>query len=315
MPSPKSSNSMAGKANSSRQYTIKNMIIDAPFLPGGLYLVATPIGNLGDITIRALEILAASDLIACEDTRTTSRLLNRYGISRPKTSYNEHNAEKKGDELLRRLKDSETISLVSDAGTPLVSDPGFRLVQRAIEEGIAVIPVPGASAPLAALVASGLSAETFIFAGFLPTKQGARLKRLGEFAAIDATLVFFESPRRLATSLSDMATRFGSDRKAVVARELTKLHETIYRGDISALAKTFASGTPPKGEIVVVIEAAAAPQLDEVDIDRQLCRLMLEMSVGDAAAKLADRLSLSKRRLYQRALELKKEEKQGSREH
>lgn len=285
----------------------------APALSPGLYLVSTPIGNLGDITVRALETLAGCELIACEDTRTSGVLLSRYGISKPKTSYNEHNADHKGAEILRLLEKGQAVALISDAGTPLVSDPGSRLVKAAIEAGIAIIPIPGASAPIAALVASGLPGEQFLFAGFLPSKQGARLRRLAEFSHNNATLIFFESPKRLAASLNDMVATFGGERSGVVAREITKMHETFYRSNLAALAAEFATGTPPKGEIVVLIDAAAAAEHSEEDIDKLLVELLKETSTGKAAAQLAEKTGLSKRMLYQRALALKETDsgKQG----
>lgn len=285
----------------------------APTLSPGLYLVSTPIGNLGDITVRALETLAGCELIACEDTRTSGVLLSRYGISKPKTSYNEHNADHKGAEILRLLEKGQAIALISDAGTPLVSDPGSRLVKAAIEAGIAIIPIPGASAPIAALVASGLPGEQFLFAGFLPSKQGARLRRLAEFSHNNATLIFFESPKRLAASLNDMVATFGGERGGVVAREITKMHETFYRSNLASLAAEFATGTPPKGEIVVLIDAAAAAEHSEEDIDKLLVELLKETSTGKAAAQLAEKTGLSKRMLYQRALALKETDsgKQG----
>jgi 16S rRNA (cytidine1402-2'-O)-methyltransferase len=274
-------------------------------LSPGLYLVSTPIGNLGDITIRALETLAGCDLIACEDTRTSGVLLTRYGISKPKISYNEHNADRRGAEILRLLEQEKSIALISDAGTPLVSDPGSRLVNSVVDAGFPVVPVPGASAPISALVASGLPNEQFLFAGFLPSKQGARLNRLKEFSQINATLIFFESPRRLAASLRDMVSVFGGERRGVVAREITKMHETFYRNDLSLLAEEFSSGSTPKGEIVVLIDAASVPQYSKEDIDRLLIELLKEHSISRAAARLAEKTGLPKRSLYQRALELK----------
>ena len=281
-------------------------MLSAPSLPCGLYLVSTPIGNLGDVTLRALETLAGSDLIACEDTRTSGILLSRYGINTPKTSYNEHNAVHKGEEILARLEKGETVSIISDAGTPLISDPGFRLVGSVIKAGIDVVPIPGASAPLAALVASGLANEQFLFAGFLPHKQGARQRRLKEFANCNATLIFFESPKRIAASLADMVTVLGGERQAAIGREISKLHETFYRADLTELAQIFADEKPPKGEIVVLIEAAAEIEISADTIDQQLAELLTELSTGKAAAFLAEKLGLSKRDLYQRALELKK---------
>lgn len=284
---------------------LQQQLLSAPVIQPGLYLVATPIGNLGDITLRAIETLAACDLIACEDTRTSGVLLARYGIKRPKTSLTEYNAGPKGEQLLRRLRDGQSIALISDAGTPLISDPGLRLVQSAIQQGTAVVPLPGASAPIAALVASGLSSEQFVFAGFLPNKQNARKQRLEQFCEHPSTLIFFESPKRLAASLAAMVTVFGGERKAVVAREISKMHETFYRDDLAALAALFADSKPPKGEIVVLIEGAKKAPPDDREIDQQLLELLRQMPTKKAAAHLAKDSGLSKRTLYQRALQLK----------
>jgi len=289
----------------SRTFTLRQAVLAAPSMPCGLYLVSTPIGNLGDITLRALETLAGCDLIACEDTRTSGILLSRYGIKTAKTSYNEHNANPKGQDILRRLERGEAVAVISDAGTPLVSDPGFRLVESVIEAGINVIPIPGASAPLAALVASGLANEQFLFAGFLPHKQGARRRRLAVFKDCNATLIFFESPRRLAASLADMVVVLGETRKAAIGRELSKMHETFYRDSLAGLAKLFADSGPPKGEIVVLIEAAASVEISDDLIDQKLGDLLETLPIKKAAAELALKLGLSKRDLYQRALQLK----------
>jgi 16S rRNA (cytidine1402-2'-O)-methyltransferase len=298
-------NYLSDNRNTTRNFTLRQSVLTAPALPCGLYLVSTPIGNLGDISLRALETLAGCFLIACEDTRTSGILLARYGIRTQKTSYNEHNAGYKGAEILRLLAQGEAVALISDAGTPLVSDPGSRLVKAAIEADIAVIPIPGASAPIAALVASGLPGEQFLFAGFLPSKQGARLRRLAEFSHINATLIFFESPKRLAASLGDMVTTFGGERQAAVAREITKMHETFYRSDLASLAVEFSTGTAPKGEIVVLIDAAAIAEHSDDDIDQELIELLKNLPTGKAAAQLSEKTGLSKRTLYQRALALK----------
>ncbi len=293
---------MTSDHNPSRNFTLRQVTLKAPPLAAGLYLVSTPIGNLGDITLRALETLAGSDLIACEDTRTSGILLSRYGISKPKTSYNEHNAQQKGLEILRQLEQGKAVSVISDAGTPLVSDPGFRLVKSAVDSGVPVIPVPGASAPVAALSGSGLPNDQFVFGGFLPSKQGARKKRLEQFSHITATIIFFESPKRLAASLKDMASVFGDDRPAVVAREITKMHETFYRDTLSSLAILFEKSGPPKGEIVLLIDVQPSTAFSEEEIDYQLARLLKEMSTKEAANILAKKTGLSKRTLYQRAL-------------
>lgn len=270
----------------------------------GLHVVATPIGNLGDMTLRALHTLAAADVIACEDTRVTGVLLRHYGIERPLLPYHEHNAAEQRPKLLAALAEGAVVALTSDAGTPLVSDPGYRLVAEAIAAGHKVVPLPGASAVLAALVAAGLPTDTFLFAGFLPPKQVGRRKRLAELAAVPGSLVFFESPNRLAESLADMAAVLG-DRPAAMARELTKAFETIRRGPLSALAAQFADEPTPKGEIVVVVgpplERAVAPE----DIDALLLSLLATRSVRESADEAAALTGLSRRDLYQRALALK----------
>jgi len=270
----------------------------------GLYVVSTPIGNLGDITIRALEILAGADLVACEDTRVTAKLLNRYRISAKKRAYHEHNANLEGPRLLERLKAGDVVALVSDAGTPLVSDPGQRLVTAARAEGLPVFPVPGASAPLAALAACGLPTESFTFAGFLPSRKGQRQAAIETYRGHQSTLMFFESPSRLAASLDDMAAILGADHEACIGRELTKMHEELRRGGLGELAEHY-KNTPPKGEIVVVL----APQVNTVvpDVDLLLKDLMASMSVSRAAGEAAKLSGISKRELYQRALALKEE--------
>ncbi|MBC8130662.1 MAG: 16S rRNA (cytidine(1402)-2'-O)-methyltransferase [Rhizobiaceae bacterium] len=272
----------------------------------GLYLVATPIGHLGDITLRALEIIAGADRLACEDTRVTAVLLSRYGIKRRMIAYHEHNAEISGAGLLSALEAGESVALVSDAGTPLVSDPGFRLVGQAIERGIPVIPVPGASAVLAALLASGLPSDAFFFAGFLPQKKGARRARLEEVSRIPGTLVFFEAPHRISDSLADMTAVFGDDRLGAVAREITKTFETIYRGTLASLSRSFGEMERVRGEIVVCI-APPAPvdSASTEDADAILTGLLAEMKPAKAAQEAARLTGLSRRDLYARALELK----------
>jgi 16S rRNA (cytidine1402-2'-O)-methyltransferase len=225
-------------------------------MPGTLYLVATPIGNLQDITLRALETLRAVDLIACEDTRHTRNLLNHFQISNRTISYHEHNEHERSEEFSDRLLKGESIAIVSDAGTPGICDPGFRIVQRAIEIGATVVPVPGAAAFVSAVVASGLATDSIFFGGFLPPKKGDRQKRLEELIDIPATLIFYEAPHRIAKSLLDCYEILG-DRRAVVARELTKLHEELTRGSLTELAEVY-SKTKVKGEIVLVIDR---PQL------------------------------------------------------
>lgn len=221
-------------------------------MPGTLYLVATPIGNLQDITLRALETLRTVNLIACEDTRHTIKLLNHFRISNRLISYHEHNELERADELAERLLRGDSIAIVSDAGTPGICDPAFRIVQRAIEIGAPVVPIPGATAFVNAVVGSGIATDSIFFGGFLPAKKSERLKRLAEIAALPATLVLYESPHRLGKSLTDCLEILG-DRPAAVARELTKLHEEFVRGRLSELVERF-SKTPTKGEIVLVID-------------------------------------------------------------
>lgn len=270
-----------------------------------LYLVATPIGNLGDITLRALETLAGADLLACEDTRVTRVLLDRYGIRQRPTPYHEHNANEAGPRLIEALESGRSVALVSDAGTPLVSDPGYRLVEQALEKGIRVVPIPGASAVLAALTASGLPSDAFMFAGFLPVKDGQKRTRLSELVAVPATLIFFESPRRLADTLAAMADVYG-DRPAAIGRELTKTFEEMRTGTLPALAAHYAEAPTPKGEVVICVgppteQAPAAP----ADIDRLLLSLAAEMPASKAAAEAARMTGGQKPALYRRLLELK----------
>jgi 16S rRNA (cytidine1402-2'-O)-methyltransferase len=222
--------------------------------PGTLYLVATPIGNLADITHRALQILNDVDLIACEDTRHTHKLLSHYGINTKTISYHEHNEQQRATELIERLKQGSNIAVVSDAGTPSISDPGFRLVRAAIENGLTVVPVPGPSALISALIAAGLPTDEFFFAGFLPARANARRARLAELHSVPGTLIFYEAPHRLAGTLKDAYEILG-EREAVVARELTKLHEEIRRGRLSKLAAEYADKKNDiRGEIVVLID-------------------------------------------------------------
>jgi 16S rRNA (cytidine1402-2'-O)-methyltransferase len=270
----------------------------------GLAVVATPIGHSRDITLRALSILGQADTIACEDTRVTSKLLSLHGISRPLVAYHEHNAEKMRPELIRRLKQGETVALVSDAGTPMISDPGYKLVGACLDEGIAVVPIPGASSVLAALVASGLPTDRFFFAGFLPPKSVARKTALSGLVGIPGTLVIMESNRRLAGSLADMADVLGP-RPAVVARELTKLFEESRRGSLPELADHYRREGPPKGEITIVIGPPSERVVDDKDLDRLLNLALKHGSVRDAAESVTAATGLSRRKVYARALALK----------
>ena len=268
----------------------------------GLYLVATPIGNLRDITLRALDTLRAADLIACEDTRVTRKLLTAHGISGRLTAYHDHNAAEAGPALIGRVEAGEVVALVSDAGTPLISDPGFRLVGEANARGIPVTVLPGASAPLAALVLSGLPADRFHFAGFPPPRQAARRRFLRSLLEIDATLVLLESPRRLGAALADMNEIFGP-RPAAIARELTKLHEEVVRDDLRSLAGKYASREPPRGEIVVLVGPPDEEEpTSESEIDARLGEALATMSVRDAAALVAEATNAPRRAVYRRAL-------------
>ena len=277
-----------------------------PVLSPGLYITATPIGNAADITLRALNVLRNCDCIVAEDTRVTSRLLALYGISRPLLVYNDHNARSMRPKLLERLQQGARLALVSDAGTPLVSDPGHKLVRAAREEGLPVFPVPGASACLAALTASGLPSDRFFFVGFLPPKSGERRTALSALIAVPGTLIFFESAQRLAGSLSDMAEILGS-REAAVARELTKLHEEVRRGALDELAAHYA-GVPPKGEIVVVVSPPPGEgPSDPAQIEALLGQALPFMPVKAAASLIAEATGSSRREVYLRALKLKGE--------
>ncbi len=286
-------------------YAIEGHAFVAPPLAPGLYVVATPIGHLGDVSLRALATLAAADLVACEDTRVTGKLLQRYVLKVPLVAYHEHNAERQRPRLMAELKKGGSVALVSDAGTPLISDPGYRLVQEAVNLGHSVFPIPGASAILAALVASGLPTDSFFFAGFLPPRSAARKKRLAELAAVPGTLIFYESPHRTAEALADMEVELGGGRQAVVARELTKAFETVRRASLADLAKTFAEEPEPKGEIVILVAPPLPVEYAAAGLDRDLAELLRTMSAGEAAATLAARTGLPRRELYQRVLALK----------
>lgn len=295
---------MAGEQDR-RGFVVGQAEFPARPLAPALYLVATPIGNLGDVTLRALETMAAADVLACEDTRVTRVLLDRYGIRQKPVAYHEHNAAVTGPRLIEALQQGRSVALVSDAGTPLVSDPGFRLVEAARAAGLPVVPIPGPSAALAALTASGLPSDAFFFAGFLPVKGGQRRARLDELKAVPGTLIFFESPHRIADSLSAMAEVLG-DRRAAVCRELTKTFEEFRTGSLLRLADHYAQAGAPKGEIVVcVAPPAPAEAPSEADVDRLLLSLADEMGASKAAAEAARMTGGRKPDLYRRLLELK----------
>lgn len=290
-------------APAGRHYLLHGQKLQAPLLAPGLHVVATPIGNLGDVTLRALTTLAAADLVVCEDTRVTSRLTQHYGINASLQAYNDHNAPRVRPQILARLAAGEAVALVSDAGTPMISDPGYKLVREAIEAGVTVTTLPGPSAALAALTVAGLPTDRFFFEGFLPARDGARANRLAELKSIPATLVFYESGPRLAESLAAMATTLG-DRSAVVARELTKTFETVYRGTLVSLATEFGIGSDPRGEIVVIVGPPVEEKATSDDIDASLTTALATLSVKDAAASIAARLGLPRRDVYARAVEL-----------
>jgi 16S rRNA (cytidine1402-2'-O)-methyltransferase len=291
----------------SKQAASDDVPREKPRFAAGLYIVATPIGNLRDITLRALDVLAAAEIVACEDTRVTEKLMSRYGLGGQRLPYHEHNAEGMRPLLLEKLKAGAVVALVSDAGTPLISDPGFKLVRAAIAEGIAVTTLPGPSAALAALVLSGLPSDRFFFQGFLPPKETARRRVLGEIAPLQATLIVYETGPRLAPTLTDMAEVLG-ERPATVARELTKLYEELRRGSLAELAAHYATAGAPKGEIVIVIggadEAAARAAITDDDIDAALEAALATMSVKDASTAVAEATGRPRREVYQRALAL-----------
>ena len=294
-----------GSAN--RTFLIGGHVLNAPKPVPGLYLVATPIGHLGDITLRALETLAGVDIIACEDTRITRRLTERYAISAELKPYHEHNAAMARPKILEKLAQGASIALVSDAGTPLISDPGFKLVREVCAAGHAVIAVPGASSVLTALSVAALPTDRFFFEGFLPPKEGARRTRLAELARIDATLVMFESGNRVQDTLADLAHIMGG-RDAAICRELTKLHEEIKRAPIAELAKA-ADQLETRGEFVLVI---GPPRSDEQimtqhDLDDLLRSSLARDSVKDSVAHAVELSGRPRREVYARALELAKE--------
>ncbi|WP_454623716.1 16S rRNA (cytidine(1402)-2'-O)-methyltransferase [Bradyrhizobium cenepequi] len=290
-----------------RTFSVAGHVLNAPKPVPGLHLVATPIGNLGDITLRALETLAGVDLIACEDTRITRRLIERYVIAAELTPYHEHNAAQARPRILQRLAEGAAIALVSDAGTPLISDPGFKLVREACAAGHQVIAVPGASSVLTALAVAALPTDRFFFEGFLPAKEQARRTRLSELARIDSTLVLFESGSRVQETLADLAAIMGG-RDAAICRELTKLHEEIRRAPIAELAAT-RDALETRGEFVLVIgpPPADAQTMGQDQLDELLRTSLLRDSVKDAVAHAVELSGRPRREVYARALELAKE--------
>ncbi|MFT7059832.1 MAG: 16S rRNA (cytidine1402-2'-O)-methyltransferase [Pseudorhodobacter sp.] len=279
-------------------------------LPPGLYFVSTPIGAARDITLRGLDILATADVLAAEDTRTLRHLMEIHGVAlgdRHVYAYHDHNGDAMRPRLLRALAEGKTVAYASEAGTPLVADPGFQLARAAIAEGFAVLAAPGPSAVLAALTVSGLPSDRFLFVGFPASAAGARQKMLAELASVQATLVFYESPKRVSRFLTEMAQVLGEDRNAVVCRELTKRFEEISRGTLGELAASF-SGVKVKGEIVVLVDRAAPVRADAASLDAALSAALQNASVKDAATEVAEKLNLPRRDVYQRALQRAREE-------
>jgi 16S rRNA (cytidine1402-2'-O)-methyltransferase len=297
-------NPQTAAGSRAKRYVLAGQALEAEPLPAGLYLVATPIGNLSDITLRALATLAGADLIACEDTRVTRNLLTHYGIATPLAPYHDHNAAIARPKILTRLAEGAAIALVSDAGTPLISDPGYKLVREAAAAGHMVTAIPGASSVLTAISSSGLPTDRFFFEGFLPASAGKRQSRIAELAQIPATLVLFESGNRISAALADLAAGLGS-REAAVCRELTKLHEEIRRGDLATLAAE-ALQRETRGEFVIVIAPpakATEPTAAEA-VDALLRNALTRGSVKDAVDEVAAMTGLKRRDVYQRALAL-----------
>ncbi|MET3590178.1 16S rRNA (cytidine1402-2'-O)-methyltransferase [Bartonella silvatica] len=287
---------------SEKAYFIGSHAYAAPAIEPALYLVATPIGNLADITLRALQVIAGVDILACEDTRVTRVLLERYGIKTSPFLYHEHNAQKAGPKLLAALLENKSVALVSDAGTPLISDPGFRLVEEVRKAGLKIIPIPGASALLAALIATGLPTDSFFFAGFLSARKAQRQKRLEQLKNIPATLIFYESPHRLIETLKDMISFFSADRPAAVCRELTKKFETVDVSNLGALFENYRKQDHIRGEIVVLVGGALSSLevMSGQEIDEMLLELARTHSAAKASAFVAKKTGLKKQDLFQR---------------
>ncbi len=276
-------------------------------LAAGIHFVATPIGNARDITLRALDILASADVIAAEDTRTTRHLMDIHGVplrGRPMVAYHDHNGAQARPKLLAAVRDGKSVAYASEAGMPLVADPGYQLAHAALEEGLAVTCAPGPSAPLAALTISGLPSDRFLFAGFPPATGGARRKWLAELASVDATLLIFESPKRIHRILGEMCEAFGEDRQAAICRELTKRFEEALRGTLGELVESLEDRTL-KGEIVLVVDRSHGTAVTEQDLEAALLEALSSMSVKQAAAEVAGRFGVGKRDVYQMALTLK----------
>lgn len=289
---------------SSNSFSLEGHTIAAPALESALYLVATPIGNLGDITLRALQTLAACDVIACEDTRASRVLLQRYGIETRLTPYHDHNGPAARPALLSRLETGQAVALISDAGTPLIADPGYKLVVAARQAGHKVVSIPGPSAVIAALSIAGQPTDQFTFAGFLPAKEKARADAITDLRQWPGTVCLYEAPSRLAASLAALANGLGADRQASVCRELTKRFETVQSGNLAELASYYRNEEEPRGEIVIVLAPAAETEVTQDNVDDALRAALKTERVKDAARLVSDAYGLPKRELYQRALKL-----------
>lgn len=294
-------------SNRPKSFVIGSAQFEAPPLAAGLYVVATPIGNLKDITVRALETLAAADLVLCEDTRHSATLLDHYGIRAEKRSLHEHNERQRADEIVATIAAGQAVAQISDAGTPLLSDPGFPLVRAVREAGLPVFAIPGASALLAALASAGLPTDAFGFVGFLPSKAGQRANALDALKRRTDTLVFYESPRRLGDTLAAMAEAFGAERPAAVALELTKRFERVERGTLSQLAAHFSEGDT-KGEAVVLVGGTAEVMVDAADWQAALEESLVAQPLRAAVDEITARYGLKRKEVYDAALALKAQE-------
>ncbi|MEI8180810.1 16S rRNA (cytidine(1402)-2'-O)-methyltransferase [Aestuariivirga sp.] len=289
-------------SDSHPSYIIGAHRFEAEPLASGLYVVATPIGNLGDMTIRALATLAGAETVLCEDTRTSGKLMERFAIKTRLAPYHEHNAQKVRPQILARLQQGATIALISDAGMPLVSDPGYRLVKEAVAMGIPVTACPGPSAVLTGLALSGLPTDRFLFAGFVPQKQGERKKLFAEFARLRATLIFFESPHRIIETLHDLSSALPG-RHVAVTRELTKLHEEVLRGAAAEIAMQLESRPSVKGEITLLVgPPEAEEEVSETELENAITHALTEMPASKAASEVAKRFNLNRADAYQRIL-------------
>jgi 16S rRNA (cytidine1402-2'-O)-methyltransferase len=297
---------MTATPHPDRGFLLGSSRFSAAPLDPGLYLVATPIGHLKDITLRALETLAAADVVFCEDTRVTAKLMARYGLRNELKPYHDHNAAKVRPVILARIADGESVALTSDAGTPLVSDPGFRLVSEALAENLKVEIIPGVSAPVAALALSALPADRFLFGGFLPGKEGERRRRLEELKAVPATLIFFDTARRVVDTLAAVEAVLGP-RRVAIARELTKLHQEVLRGLPGELSAVIAARGGLKGEITLVVAppASSSAPACNAEIERALAEAMRSLPMGKAAADVSRRFGRSRRAVYDLALRLR----------